>query len=66
MNPPKISFAGNFNDQAAVDAKKAAMLEELRTLLDAWEQQNANNDWDVNPTLRRFGANSENQHKEVV
>jgi len=43
----------NNNNQAALDAQRNALQDELREFLDTWINQNENADWDVNPLLRR-------------
>ena len=40
--------------QVANDALRLALQDELRILLDTWEHENENSNWDVNPTLKRF------------
>lgn len=37
-----------------VDLKRNVMQEELRALLDTWENENENSTWDVDPVLRRI------------
>jgi hypothetical protein len=52
---PNTSAQFSNQNQATMDAKKTAtMQEELRGLLETWEHENGNNQWDVNPILKRF------------
>uniref|UniRef100_A0A914L653 LisH domain-containing protein n=1 Tax=Meloidogyne incognita TaxID=6306 RepID=A0A914L653_MELIC len=56
----------NNNNQAALDAQRNALQDELREFLDTWINQNENADWDVNPLLRRIAELLEESTNEFM
>ncbi|KAL7074468.1 hypothetical protein ACQ4LE_006871 [Meloidogyne hapla] len=56
----------NNNNQAALDAQRNVLQDELREFLDTWINQNENADWDVNPLLRRIAELLEESTNEFM
>jgi len=52
--PIPTNTNAQFGNQTTIDTKRTTMQEELRGLLETWEHENGNNQWDVNPILKRF------------